>query len=156
MLPAWEYGDAVRVARNVRNDGTFPGIATGDLLVKRGSVGHVVNIGTFLVDQLIYSVRFLDAQRVVGCRVEELIGADEAWLPSRFEARDRVTAAKALRTQEELLVPPGAVGEVLRVLRDDGVITYHVHFEARPGRVFAVPEAALGALGEADERDARL
>jgi nitrogen fixation protein NifZ len=154
MLPAWEYGDAVRVTRNVRNDGTFPGIDTGELLVKRGSVGHVVNIGTFLVDQLIYSVRFLDTRRVVGCRVEELIGADEAWLPSRFEARDRVTAAKALRAQGELLAPVGAVGEVLRVLRDDGVIVYHVHFETRPGRVFAVPEAALGPLGESDERAA--
>ena len=85
MLPAWEYGDAVRVTRNVRNDGTFPGIAVGELLVRRGSVGHVVNVGTFLVDQLIYSVRFLDVDRIVGCRVEELIGADETWVPSRYE-----------------------------------------------------------------------
>ena len=33
MLPRWDYGDAVRVTRNVRNDGTFPGVPTGDLLV---------------------------------------------------------------------------------------------------------------------------
>jgi nitrogenase-stabilizing/protective protein len=26
VLPRWDYGDAVRLTRNVRNDGTFPGI----------------------------------------------------------------------------------------------------------------------------------
>ena len=151
MLPAWEYGDAVRVTRNVRNDGTFPGIATGDLLVRRGSVGHVVNVGTFLVDQLIYSVRFLDVDRVVGCRVEELIGAGEEWIPSLFEARERVAAGKALVSGGETLVPADAAGEVLKVLRDGGVVTYHVHFECRPGRVFAVPEPALKSAGTNDE-----
>ncbi|MDP2794120.1 MAG: nitrogen fixation protein NifZ [Sulfurisoma sp.] len=153
MLPSWEYGDAVRVTRNVRNDGTFPGIATGDLLVRRGSVGHVVGVGTFLVDQIIYSVRFLDVDRIVGCRDEELIGADEAWVPSRFEARERVAAGKALVSDGEVLVPTGAAGEVLKVLRDDGVITYHVHFECRPGRLFAVPESALQAAGTIHETD---
>jgi nitrogen fixation protein NifZ len=145
MMPAWEYGDAVRVTRNVRNDGTYPGVATGDLLVRRGSVGHVVNVGTFLVDQLIYSVHFLENDRIVGCRAEELIGAGEDWLPSRFEARERTAAAKALSSAGEVLVPQGAGGEVLKVLREDGRIVYHVHFDCLPGRVFAVPEAGLQA-----------
>jgi hypothetical protein len=78
MLPRWDYGDAVRVTRNVRNDGTFPGAAVGDLLVRRGRIGHVRNVGTFLQDQIIYAVHFLDEERIVGCREEELIGLDEA------------------------------------------------------------------------------
>lgn len=143
MTPNREYGDAVRVTRNVRNDGTYPGVATGDLLVRRGSVGHVVDVGTFLMDQIIYSVHFLDLNRIVGCRAEELIGADEDWLPSRFEAREQVCATRSLSTNDEVLVPVDACGEVLKVLRVDGCIVYHVHFECRPGRVFAVPEAAL-------------
>lgn len=145
MRPDWEYGDAVRVTRNVRNDGTYPGVATGDLLVRRGSVGNVVDVGTFLMDQVIYSVHFLDIDRVVGCRAEELIGADEEWLPSRYEVRERVRAAKALSTNAEVLVPVDAIGEVLKVQRADGQIVYHIHFECQPGRIFAVPEAALGA-----------
>jgi nitrogen fixation protein NifZ len=145
MNPAWEYGDAVRVTRNVRNDGTYPGVATGDLLVRRGSVGHVVDVGTFLMDQIIYSVHFLDINRIVGCRAEELIGADEEWVPSRYEVRERVRAAKALGANAEVLVPVDAIGEVLKVLRADGDVVYHVHFDCRPGRVFAVPEAALAA-----------
>jgi nitrogen fixation protein NifZ len=143
----WDYGDAVRVTRNVRNDGTYPGAATGELLVRRGSVGHVVDVGTFLMDQTIYSVHFLDINRIVGCREEELIGGDEPWVPSRFEARERIAAGKALKAGAELLVPAGAIGEVLRVLRDDGRVLYHVHFDCRPGRVFAVREEALRALG---------
>ncbi len=149
MIPTWEYGDAVRVTRNVRNDGTYPGVATGDLLVRRGSVGHVVDVGTFLMDQIIYSVHFLDINRIVGCRAEELIGADEDWLPSRFEAREHVRAAKPLSANAEVLVPVDACGEVLKVLRADGSIVYHVHFDCQPGRVFAVPEPALAACNAA-------
>ena len=36
MRPRFEYGDGVRVLRNIRNDGTFPGARTGALLVRRG------------------------------------------------------------------------------------------------------------------------
>lgn len=147
MMPQWEYGDAVRVTRNVRNDGTFPGLATGDLLVRRGAVGHVVNVGTFLVDQLIYSVHFLDAGRVVGCREEELLGAEEPWVPSLFEVRQKVCATKSLASQGEMLVAAGSVGEILKVVRDaPGGVAYHVHFDCRPGRMFAVSEGALSAL----------
>lgn len=143
----WDYGDAVRVTRNVRNDGTYPGAATGDLLVRRGSVGHVVDIGTFLQDQVIYSVHFLDIGRVVGCREEELIGASEAWVPSRHEVRERVRASRPLVAAGEELVPAGAIGEIMQVIREGDPPTYHVHFaECQPGRVFAVPEAALEAI----------
>lgn len=144
MLPRFDYGEAVRVIRNVRNDGTYPGLATGELLVRRGSVGYVINVGTFLQDQIIYSVHFLEQGRIVGCREEELIGADEPWIPSRFETRDKVRARVALAVQGEVLVTAGSEGEVLRVLRDipQGV-HYHVHF---PGHVLQVPEDVIEAV----------
>ena len=141
----WDFGDAVRVTRNVKDDGTYPGADVGELLVRRGSVGHVVDVGTFLQDQVIYSVHFLDIGRIVGCREEELIGADEPWQPSRFEFREKVAAGKSLVSGGETLVPAGAIGEVVKVIRDaPGGVAYHVHFECRAGRVFQVPEAALG------------
>ncbi|MCG7955160.1 MAG: nitrogen fixation protein NifZ, partial [Candidatus Thiodiazotropha endolucinida] len=68
MRPKYEYGEAVRVIRNLRNDGTYPGEVTGRLLVRRGSVGYVRDVGTFLQDQLIYTVDFIDQNRRVGCR----------------------------------------------------------------------------------------
>jgi nitrogen fixation protein NifZ len=147
MLPRFEFGDAVRVTRNVRNDGTFPGMATGNLLVRRGSVGYVMNVGTFLQDQLIYTVNFLDQGRIVGCREEELLGADEPWTPSKFETREKVRAALTLAVDGEVLVPAGTEGEVMRVIRDDAGVQYHVHF---PGHVLQVPERVLAPL-EAQE-----
>jgi nitrogen fixation protein NifZ len=149
MLDArWQLGDAVRVTRSVRNDGTYPGEETGALLIRRGSVGHVVDVGTFLQDQIIYSVHFLDDGRIVGCREEELIGAEEPWVPSAFEFRQRVRAALALGAQGEVLVPAGATGQVLKVLRDaPGGVAYHVHFDCLPGRPLIVPESALQADG---------
>lgn len=141
MQTRFDYGDQVRVTRNVRNDGTYPGMDVGNLLVRRGSVGFVMNVGTFLQDQIIYTVNFLDLDRIVGCREEELIGADEAWSPSRFETREKVRSRVALAVHGEVLVPANAEGEVLQVLRDsDSGVQYHVHF---PGRTLQVPESAL-------------
>ena len=153
MKTRWDLGDAVRVIRNVRNDGTFCGTETGDLLIRRGRIGTVVDIGTFLQDQIIYSVHFIEDDRIVGCREEELIDEEEPWIASVFEARERVRAERILTLGNDLRVPRGAVGEVLRVLREDGqcgqedAVVYHIHFECLPGRTLAVPEAALMPLG---------
>ncbi len=148
MQTEWDIGETVRVVRNVRNDGTYPGMETGELLIRRGSVGTVVDVGTFLQDQIIYSVHFLDADRIVGCREEELIGGDDTWIPSTFEVRERVAARKILSLGGDARVPQGAIGEVLRVVRDGETVSYHVHFLCLPGRTLAVPESALGPLAE--------
>ncbi len=152
MLPRWEEGDAVRVTRNVRNDGTFPGAETGDLLVRRGRIGHVRDVGTFLQDQIIYSVHFLDEERVVGCREEELIDIDEPWVESRFEVRQKVRAARALAIRGEVRVPAGSSGEILNVDRSVATgVLYHTHFDCLPGNPLQVPETALSEWKCADE-----
>ena len=144
----WDYGEPVRLTRNVRNDGTYPGLDSGAPLVRRGSIGYVVDVGTFLQDQIIYSVNFFDEGRIVGCREEELIGADEPWLPSRFEFRETIAAAKNLSVGGEVLVTRGAIGEVIKVIRDaPGGVAYHIHFDSLPGRVLQIPEDALATAG---------
>jgi nitrogen fixation protein NifZ len=147
MDARWDYGEAVRLTRNVRNDGTYPGLDPGDFLVRRGSIGYVVDVGTFLQDQIIYSVNFLDEGKIVGCREEELIGADDPWMPSKFEFREKVRSAKGLSVNGEVLVAAGAIGEVIKVIRDaPGGVAYHVHFDSLSGRVLQIPENALEAL----------
>jgi len=144
MNAKWEYGESVRLTRNVRNDGTYPGLDPGDFLVRRGSIGYVVDVGTFLQDQIIYSVNFLEEGKIVGCREEELIGGDDEWTPSRFEFREKVRAAKQLSVGGAVLVELGAVGEVIKVIRDaENGVTYHIHFDSLPGRVLQIPEAIL-------------
>jgi nitrogen fixation protein NifZ len=153
LLPRFDYGEAVRVIRNIRNDGTFPGAARGDLLVRRGSVGHVRERGTFLQDQIVYSVHFLfdECTRVVGCRETELIAATDPWVSSRFESRDRVATGMHLSVNGTVVVPVGTLGEVLKVLRDaaDGV-HYHVIFP--DGQVLQVPEGVLTDWEPATEK----
>ena len=141
MKPVYDYGDEVRLMRNVRNDGTYPGLDTGAPLISRGSVGHVQSVGTYLQDYIIYSVHFLEQDILVGCKEEELIPADAPWVPSKYEFRDKVIATISLAIGGEVIVNQGDKGEVLKVLRDhpDGV-QYHVRF---PGRTLQVPESAL-------------
>jgi len=136
----FEYGEAVRITRNVRNDGTYPGMEIGDLLIRRGCVGNVVEVGTFLQDQIIYTVHFMNEGRMVGCRLEELIGADEPWNPSIFEFRDKVLSAFDFAIGGEVRVPKGTEGEIEKVVRDSDPILYHVRF---PGITLQIPEPSL-------------
>lgn len=148
MITRWDLGDDVRVVRNVRNDGTYPGEQVGALLIRRGSTGTIIDIGTFLQDQIIYTVHFLDVDRIVGCREEELAGLDEPWFPSLFESREKVRSSKTLALAAETRIPCGAVGEVLHVVRKPDGILYHIHFDCLPGRTLAVPESVLVPLAE--------
>ena len=145
MIPQFEYGESVRVIRNIRNDGTFPNIATGALLIKRGSVGYVTNIGTFLQDQIIYTVHFLELDRMVGCREEELQLQSEPWIPSRFETREKVRTAKILAIQGNIVAKQGDIGEIYKVVRDHEEVAYQVIFG---DRILQLPESALVSLGE--------
>ena len=145
MLPQYEFGESVRVIRNVRNDGTYAGMEIGEILVRRGSVGFVQNVGTFLQDQIIYSVHFLDVNKIIGCREEELIGEKEAWAPSKFEFRDKVTTNKILQVKGEEIARPGDIAEVLKVLSNSDEseqceMQYHVRF---PGHTLQVGESML-------------
>jgi len=75
--PAYEMGDRVRVKKVIRNDGTFPGKDIGFHLAKKGDVGYIVGIGTYLQRSYIYSVHFVNSNFVVGCLKRELELAEE-------------------------------------------------------------------------------
>jgi nitrogen fixation protein NifZ len=80
--PYFDYGDKVRARRTVRNDGTFPGKDIGEILVNKGEIGFVVNIGTFLQQFYIYGVEFESTGNRVGMKrreleMVELVGEEE-------------------------------------------------------------------------------
>lgn len=144
MRPKFEYGEAVRVVRNVRNDGTYPGEPTGRLLIRRGSVGYVRDVGTFLQDQLVYSVDFIEHGRMVGCREQELQLESDHWIQTRFEFRDKVTPVMTLAVKGEVIAQPGDEAEIEKVLRDhEGGPAYHVRLS---GRTFLMKENSLEFL----------
>ena len=151
MLPKYEFGDEVRIIRNVRNDGTYPGVPIGTLLIRRGSTGFVTNVGTFLQDQLIYTVNILEQNKIVGFREEELISIDDVWVPSKFESREKVRSKITLTVRGEVRVSPGMEGEILKVFRDENKgVQYHVIFH---DHVLQVPESALEATKIYDDEE---
>ena len=83
--PVFEYGEKVRARRMVRNDGTFPGKEIGEVLVKKGDVGYVTSIGTFLQQFYIYGIDFPEHGYRVGMRAKEL---------DRIEAEASTSAAQ--------------------------------------------------------------
>ncbi|ABA23842.1 NifZ [Trichormus variabilis ATCC 29413] len=72
LPPAFEIGAKVRTRKLIRNDGTYPGQEIGATLAKKGEVGYVVSIGTFLQNSYIYAVHFIEKGFIVGCRKKEL------------------------------------------------------------------------------------
>lgn len=75
--PVFDYGQKVRSKKNVRNDGTYPKKEIGEILVKKGDVGYVVSIGTFLQQFYIYAVDFYERGHLVGMKARELEPAEE-------------------------------------------------------------------------------
>lgn len=74
--PAFDYGEKVVSRKNVRNDGTFCGAEIGDVLVKKGEVGYVKSVGTYLQQFYIYGIDFVDRGYVVGMKARELRSLD--------------------------------------------------------------------------------
>ena len=70
--PVFSYGEKVKAKRTIRNDGTYAGKEIGDVLCKKGEVGFVVSIGTFLQQFYIYGVEFLESGNRVGMKRKEL------------------------------------------------------------------------------------
>lgn len=71
--PRFDYGDKVVSRFNIRNDGTYRGREIGELLVKKGDVGYVASIGTFLQQYYIYGVDFYERGTLVGMKSRELL-----------------------------------------------------------------------------------
>ena len=142
MRPKFTFSDEVRVVRAIRNDGTVAGFAPGELLVRRGSTGFVRDWGVFLQDQIIYQIHFPQGDRVIGCREQELIRADDPWVENEYEFGDMIHAACPLALRGEVAIDQGQQGQILAVLRDPerGMVNYEVLFG---DRLLLVPESAL-------------
>lgn len=70
--PAFEPGEKVHAIREIRNDGTYPGLAMGEFLIHRGDVGYVKSVGTYLNRFYVYAIDFVDRGMLVGMRTHEI------------------------------------------------------------------------------------
>jgi len=90
--PKFFIGQKVKLLKDVNNDGTYPFLKIGELMMSAGSVGYVRKMGEFLQTIRVYEVHFVASNAVVeavGCREAELEALeayrdieaeDEAWL----------------------------------------------------------------------------
>jgi nitrogen fixation protein NifZ len=90
--PAFNYGVKVRSRKTVRNDGTFPGKEIGDLLVKKGDIGYVCSIGTFLQQFYIYGIDFVDHGYIVGMKGREIEAFDFELVDEAVDATEELPA----------------------------------------------------------------
>lgn len=67
----FDLEEEVIATKDIRNDGTFPGKERGEILIRKGQRGVVIDQGYFLQDIIIYSVYF-DNDLIVGCMEREL------------------------------------------------------------------------------------
>lgn len=75
--PEFMPGDKVISIKNIRNDGTMMGKEIGEVVVKKGDVGYVRDIGVFLQQFYIYAVEFVDRGSIVGMRARELLTEEQ-------------------------------------------------------------------------------
>lgn len=74
--PAFAIGTKVAATRVVRNDGTYPGLANGSVLIRQGEVGYVKSVGSYLNRFYVYSIDFVELGMLVGMRRHELTGLE--------------------------------------------------------------------------------
>jgi len=73
--PKFQWGQAVRAIGDLVNDGTYPGRVEGETLVKAGTRGEIVQVGTHMdFGSVVYLVEFAP-NLVVGCLETELAPA---------------------------------------------------------------------------------
>jgi nitrogen fixation protein NifZ len=97
LPPRFAFGERVVSRTTIRNDGTFPGRDIGEVLIKKGDIGYITSIGTFLQQFYIYSTEFVEHGYRVGMRAKELMSLDH--LPEDILAglgADKVARLQAL------------------------------------------------------------
>jgi nitrogen fixation protein NifZ len=89
-IPKYEWGQRVRAAVDLFNDGSFPDAPADVLLAKMGDVGEIVQVGRHLeANVAVYLVEFGE-HRIVGCLEEEieLPGLRQAAIPKQEEGTE--------------------------------------------------------------------
>lgn len=146
MESTFDYGDKVRVIRNIRNDVAIAGVDRGELLVRRGSVGYVKSVGTLRFDEIIYQVQFIEQGITIGCRDTEVCAIDASWIERLFERGDKVSVQVSLASAGEKVVTAGDIGTVLGIESKQEPLSYRVSFKRKEGvdsNSWVIPEAVL-------------
>ncbi len=73
--PKFFVGQKVKLLEDIVNDGTYPHAKIGTLMMQKGSIGYIKDMGEFLQVIRVYEVHFFGADmdlEIIGCREHEL------------------------------------------------------------------------------------
>ena len=78
--PLFREGQKVRLKEDVVNDGTYPHASIGTLMMPKGAIGYIRDMGEFLQVIRVYEVHFIGSDmevEMLGCREHELEAVDD-------------------------------------------------------------------------------
>ncbi|MEA3290382.1 MAG: nitrogen fixation protein NifZ [Campylobacterota bacterium] len=78
--PKFKVGQKVALLEDVVNDGTYPHAKIGTLMMPKGSIGYIKDMGEFLQVIRVYEVHFFGTEmevEIIGCREHELEALDD-------------------------------------------------------------------------------
>lgn len=78
--PKFKVGQKVKLLEDVVNDGTYPHAKIGTLMMPKGQIGYIKDMGEFLQVIRVYEVHFIGSDmdvEVLGCREHELEAVDD-------------------------------------------------------------------------------
>ena len=78
--PKFKVGQKVKLLEDVVNDGTYPHAKIGTLMMPKGQIGYIKDMGEFLQVIRVYEVHFIGSNmevEILGCREHELEAMDD-------------------------------------------------------------------------------
>ncbi|MEA1917773.1 MAG: nitrogen fixation protein NifZ [Campylobacterota bacterium] len=76
----YRTGQQVKLLEDIVNDGTYPHSKIGALMMPKGSIGYIKDMGDFLQVIRVYEVHFFGTPmevEIIGCREHELEAMDD-------------------------------------------------------------------------------
>ncbi len=93
--PKFKVGQKVKLLADVVNDGTYPHAKIGTLMMPKGSVGYIKDMGEFLQVIRVYEVHFFGTEmdvEIIGCREHELESMEDDYVDEDELEREALKA----------------------------------------------------------------
>jgi nitrogen fixation protein NifZ len=93
--PKYKVGQKVKLLSDIVNDGTYPHAKIGTLMMPKGSVGYIKDMGEFLQVIRVYEVHFFGTEmevEIIGCREHELESMEDDFVDEDELEREAMEA----------------------------------------------------------------
>ena len=100
----YRTGQKVKLLENIVNDGTYPHAKIGTLMMPKGSIGYIKDMGEFLQVIRVYEVHFFGTDmevEIIGCREHELESMEDDYVDEDELEREAMRAHREKMNKRE-------------------------------------------------------